>query len=104
MPLKWLLVVLTMAVLGTASAAPVLAGDHYDHVQVVDPYLELHTGPGRGYPVTQVVERGEWVEILKRRTDWFKIRTSQGKEGWAARAPDVRGALLESLSERIVCK
>ena len=23
------------------------------------PYLELHTGPGRGYPVTQVVARGE---------------------------------------------
>jgi hypothetical protein len=81
-PLKWATLLL---ILGSLVAAPALADDHYDHVQVVDPYLELHTGPGRGYPVTQIVERGEWVEILKRRTDWFKIRTSQGKVGWVSR-------------------
>ena len=28
------------------------------YVIVADPYIELHTGPGRGYPITQVVERG----------------------------------------------
>jgi hypothetical protein len=55
-------------------------------VQVVDAYLELHTGPGRGYPVFHVVERGDRIEILKRHTDWFKIRTVGGKEGWVARA------------------
>lgn len=61
------------------------AQDRYQRVQVADPYLELHTGPGRGYPVTQVVERGEWVEILGRMTDWFKIRTGRGGEGWVSR-------------------
>jgi hypothetical protein len=85
-PLRWLLVVLTMTMLGAVSIAPALADDQYEHVKVVDPYLELHTGPGRGYPITQVVERGDWVEILQRRTDWFKVRTSQGKLGWASRA------------------
>jgi hypothetical protein len=51
---------------------------------VAEPYLELHTGPGRGYPVTQVVARGESVDVLFRRTDWFKVRTERGVEGWAA--------------------
>lgn len=55
------------------------------HLQlfVMQPYLELHTGPGRGYPVTQVVGRGESVEVLLRRTEWFKVRTERGVEGWA---------------------
>ena len=38
-------------------------------VSVADPYLELRTGPGRGFPVVQVVERGETVEVETRRTD-----------------------------------
>ena len=53
---------------------------------VTQPYLELHTGPGRGYPVTQVVARGESVDVLFRRTDWFKVRTERGVEGWASQA------------------
>jgi len=51
---------------------------------VTAPFLELHTGPGRGYPVTQVVARGESVDVLFRRTEWFKVRTERGVEGWAA--------------------
>ena len=54
-------------------------------VQVTDPYLELHTGPGEGYPVTQIIERGEEVGIIKRRTDWFLVRGPRGNEGWAYR-------------------
>ena len=51
-------------------------------VTVADPFLELHTGPGRGYPITQVVPRDEQVDVLKRRTDWFKVRDARGREGW----------------------
>lgn len=54
-------------------------------VEIADPYIELHSGAGRGYPVFHVEERGEWIEILKRKTDWFKVRTDAGKEGWVAR-------------------
>ena len=56
-----------------------------DYLQlfVAQPYLELHTGPGRGYPVAQVVARGEAVDVLMRRTEWFKVRTERGVEGWA---------------------
>ena len=53
-------------------------------VFVTSPYLELHTAPGRGYPVFHVVPRGDSVDVLYRRTDWFKVRTERGVEGWAA--------------------
>ena len=51
---------------------------------VTAPYLELHTGPGRGYPVAQVVGRGESVDVLLRRTEWFKVRSERGIVGWAS--------------------
>jgi hypothetical protein len=49
---------------------------------VVDPYIELHTQPGRSYPVFYIAERGESVELLKQRTDWIKVRNQRGIEGW----------------------
>jgi uncharacterized protein YraI len=50
---------------------------------VAEPYLELHEGPGRGYAVAQVVPRGDAFEVLYRRTEWFRVRTQRGVEGWA---------------------
>jgi uncharacterized protein YraI len=64
---------------------PGRAAEDVVRVQVADPFLDIRTGPGRGFPIVTVAERGEWVQILKRRTDWFKIRTEKGKEGWANR-------------------
>lgn len=52
-------------------------------LQVAEPYIELHTGPGRGFPIYHVVDRHDWIEIIKRRTEWFRVRASNGKEGWA---------------------
>lgn len=60
--------------------------EQYQRVQVADPYIELHTGPGRGFPIFHVVDRHQWVEIIKRKTDWFKIKTDRGKTGWVARS------------------
>jgi len=80
--LKW---VVAFLLAGSIVATPARGADDVVRAQVVEPYLELHTGPGRGYPVTQVIERGEQVEILLRKTDWFKVRTSQGREGWVSR-------------------
>lgn len=54
----------------------------YREVVVEDPYLELHTGPGAGYPIFYIAERGERIEVLKRRTDWFKVRVPRGEDGW----------------------
>jgi uncharacterized protein YgiM (DUF1202 family) len=62
---------------------------------VTEPFLELHTGPGRGYPVTQVVARGESVDVLFRRTEWFKVRTERGIEGWASERAMVSTTLAD---------
>jgi hypothetical protein len=51
-------------------------------VTVADPYVEMRTGPGRGFPVFNVVERGASVEVESRRTDWFKVKDERGREGW----------------------
>jgi len=71
--LKWVVAFLLAA---SIVATPARGANDVVRAQVVEPYLELHTGPGRGYPVTQVIERGEQVDILLRKTDWFKVRTS----------------------------
>jgi uncharacterized protein YgiM (DUF1202 family) len=61
------------------------AGEPYQKASVVEPFLEIHTGPGRGYPIFYIAERGEEILLLKRRTDWYQIRLSNGKEGWVYR-------------------
>lgn len=77
-------------------ATPSLCGAReYLQVFVTAPYLELHTGPGRGYPVTQVVPRDDGVDVLKRRTDWFKVRTERGIEGWASQRDMLRTVLAD---------
>jgi SH3-like domain-containing protein len=63
----------------------VVAAAAAEKVQVTDPYIELRTGPGRGYPIFFVAERHEWIEIELRHTDWYKVRTEGGKEGWVSR-------------------
>jgi Bacterial SH3 domain len=70
------------------AAAPVARADDapLERVQVTDPYIELRTGPGRGYPVFFVAARQEWIEIELRHTDWYRVRTAGGKQGWVQRA------------------
>jgi hypothetical protein len=72
--------------------------ERHQEVVVADPFIELHTGPGRGYPVFQVIERGDEVALLKRRTEWFLVRTPAGREGWVPRAQLER--TLEPTGER----
>jgi len=57
----------------------------YQEVKIADPYIELHTGPGSGHPIFHVEDRGKWIEIIIRKTDWFKVRTEKGKVGWVNR-------------------
>ena len=48
-------------------------------------YLEVHTGPGRGFPRDHAVAQGDEIELLARRTDWIRIRAPRGETGWVPR-------------------
>jgi len=55
-------------------------------LEVIDPYADVHSGPGRGYPVFYAVEEGESIEILARRPGWYEIRLQNGRTGWVTAA------------------
>jgi uncharacterized protein YraI len=79
------LIALTISLFALATANAQVS----ERVKVADPYLEMRTGPGRGYPVHHVAERHEFVIIELRNTDWFKVRTvsdtGNDKTGWVHR-------------------
>ena len=84
---RWLAVVLwTLACIVVQPPATAAEGlTTPERVKVTAPYVELHTGPGRGYPVFYVVERHQWIEIELRHTDWYKVRAEGGQLGWVQR-------------------
>lgn len=56
--------------------------DDYQQVTIAEPFIEMHTGPGRGYPVFHIVEKGENVLVIKKKTQWYKVKSPRGKLGW----------------------
>jgi len=74
------------AVAASAPVAAPRASDANERLQIADPYVELRTGPGRGFPIYYVAARGEWIEVEQRHTDWFEVRTDGGKAGWVNRS------------------
>ena len=73
----------TIACLLLALTFPICAKEA-QQVQVADPYIDLRTGPGKGYPKFYVAEQGHWISLLKRKTSWFKVRLENGTEGWVS--------------------
>jgi Bacterial SH3 domain len=74
-----------------------MAGAAEKHLMLVvtDAYLEMHSGPGRGFPVVYVIGRDELVTVLYSRTDWYKVRAPQGQEGWVRRGDLARTVLAD---------
>ncbi len=56
-----------------------------ERLRVADPYIEMRTGPGRGYPIFFVVEKTQWITVELRRTDWYRVRAEGGQVGWVQR-------------------
>jgi hypothetical protein len=75
------------ACLALACATVTHAREREAPAQVVikDPYVDLRSGPGRGFPATYSAPRSTTVELLRQRTDWIKVRTADGREGWVHR-------------------
>lgn len=74
--------VLLVTCIQVLSVIRCFAEDELLESRVVEPYIEMRTAPGRGYPVFYIAERGEKIQLIKRRTDWIKIRNERGVEGW----------------------
>lgn len=81
---------------------------------IQEPYVDLRTGPGRGYPPVFALARGEEVSVIERQRDWYQLRNVRGRQGWAHRKdiqqtldaagvdPDRRDAFVDRyLSERL---
>lgn len=81
--IRCLALLLCLAGSGTAMAADPAPAP--ERLQVAEAFLELHTGPGRSYPVFFVVEKQQWVVIELRRTDWYRVRAEGGQVGWVQR-------------------
>lgn len=58
------------------------AEEEYPRVSITEAYIEIRTQPGQGYPIFYVAERGEYLNVLKRKNDWYKVRTDNNIEGW----------------------
>lgn len=82
---RWIAFCVTLCCVVLAPVARA-ARDEPAAVVVQDAYVDLRTGPGRGYPAAWSVERGAAIELLRQRTDWIKVRTAGGREGWVHRA------------------
>ncbi len=70
-------------------------GPAFHEAVIVEPFLEIHTGPASSYPVFYVAEKGETIVLMKRRADWYEIRLRNGTEGWAHRR-EIERTLLAS--------
>lgn len=54
-------------------------------VIVTTTFIDMHTGPGRGYPKFHVIEKDEEITLLFSKTDWIKAETKKGIKGWIHR-------------------
>jgi hypothetical protein len=68
-----------------ASDGAAAADKSAERLQITAPYIEMRTGPGRGFPVFFVEARGAWIEIELRHTDWYRVRAGADKVGWVSR-------------------
>ncbi|MCW8988816.1 MAG: SH3 domain-containing protein [Gammaproteobacteria bacterium] len=71
------------------------AEDTAQLVKVADPFLEMHTGPSVGYPITNVIKRDETISIIKQRTTWYLIKNNKDYEGWVHRSQLVKTLTLD---------
>jgi len=82
-----------LLVMQAFSVSAALAKSRLVEVIITDPFIEMHSGPGRGYPVTYVVGRDDTVTVLYSRTEWYKVRAPSGQEGWVRRSDLARARL-----------
>lgn len=68
--------------------SPKSTADEPIKVEITATFIDVHSGPGNGYPIVNALEQGEVVELLKQRTGWVKIVNKRGRTGWV-KASDI---------------
>ncbi len=63
-------------------------------VYLIEPFSNMRTGPGRAYPIKHVLERNEKAIVLKKRTNWLKVKTRKDHVGWV-RASQFKASFSE---------
>jgi hypothetical protein len=63
-------------------AFSIKAKDQLQELLIAEAFIELHTGPGRGYPVFHIEEKNKIIKLIKKKTQWYKIKTEKDIEGW----------------------
>lgn|SRR5690554_307132 len=86
-PVAWLSALVW--ILAAVCSAPAQAGWFGSEPDIVvtvsSAYLDVYSGPGRGYPIHHALEYGEPITLLKSRAGWIKVATGRGLEGWIKR-------------------
>jgi uncharacterized protein YraI len=97
----WRLFLLILCLGHLAVAEEAFGEGKFQKAEVAEPFLEIHTGPGAGYPIFYVAEKGEEILLLKRRTDWYKVRLSNRKEGWVYRGEIEKTLLAQGRKKNV---
>lgn len=69
---------------GLSHAAPAAPSVTLAHVAIANDFVDMHAGPGRGYPVFHVAEKNAELYVLREKVNWYKVQTLKGIEGWIA--------------------
>jgi len=103
MKFRHIIIIMVMAVMCMCSlpsfALPSGSVASLVQVTITADFVELHGGPGRGFPVFHVTEKNAELAILAEKLDWIKVRTARGTEGWIA-APELASARLSGSERR----
>lgn len=74
-------------------------------MMVIGPLIDVHKGPGKGYPVMNTLEHGEFIQLLRQYTNWVQIQAKGQAKGWIHVADyqkivDLNGRKLTSSQHR----
>lgn len=97
-----LLTGLGLCLLATLAFAQQPEWQQRDGVVVVvgSPYVDVYVHPGRAYARFHVVEKNQRMRLFKKRGNWYKVETQDGKTGWVRQRDlqqvyDTEGYLLD---------
>lgn len=66
----------------SATSSVAAKGNNQAAYHVNSAYLELRSGPGRGFPIIFSLKNNERLSILSRKTQWIEVISQDDNKGW----------------------